>query len=303
MMIKSIYFPDREFATKAELFDAIKKDDARIKAIKKAETVEGYKRGHVSKLNVTIKDNASKALTIEDGYIYPVISTTNYIDTHQDVHIDGCFKKTVSDQQGKIFYAKNHEIKVGTIIAWPNNVEMMIKKLDWSILGKNYSGQSECLIFKINKENIEDDDAEDIIEKNRPVQNSIRMQYINFVTCIDDKRPEYKIEKANWDKYYPMIANKDVADEYGYFWAVTELAIRKEGSMVIEGSNDATPILQIPSPEEESKCKNCGSDMGGEYCSSCGTRKNIEPFNDTQKEAAALALQKKNQIIINQFKF
>jgi len=302
-MIKSIYFPDKEFATKADLFDALKKDEVRIKAIKKAEIIYSHERGHVSKLNVTVKDGANKALNIEEGFIYPVISTTNYLDSHGDVHIDGCFKKTVSDQQGKIFYAKNHDVRVGTIIAWPENVEMMVKKLDWSIIGKSYTGQSECLIFKINKENIEDDDAEDIIEKNRPVQNSIRMQYVNFVTCIDDKRPEYKTEKANWDKYYPIIANKEVANEMGYFWAVTELKIKEEGSMVIKGSNDATPILQIPNPEEESKCKNCGADMSGEYCSSCGTRKNIEPSKDTQKKAAALALQKKNQIIINQFKF
>jgi len=156
---------------------------------------------------------------------------------------------------------------------------------------------NNAIKIDINK----DDDAEDIIEKNRPVQNSIRMQYINFVTCIDDKRPEYKTEKANYDKYYPMIANKDVADREGYFWAVLEAKIVKEGSMVLFGSNDATPILQIPNPEEESKCKNCGADMSGEYCSSCGTRKNIEPSKDTQiKQAAALALQaNKKQLLIN----
>jgi len=305
-MIKSIYFPNREFANKAELFDAIKKDDARIKALKKAQIVFGHERGQISKLNVTVKDNTNKSLAIEQGFIYPVISTTNYIDSHGDVHIDGCFKKTVSDQQGKIFYAKNHDVRVGGIIAWPDNVEMMIKKLDWSVLGKDYQGQAECLIFKIDKDAICDDDAEDIIEKNRPVQNSIRMQYVNFVTCIDDKRPEYKTEKANWDKYYPFVANKEVANELGYFWAVTELKIKEEGSMVIKGSNDATPVLQIPNPEEmETKCTNCNSDMTGEYCSSCGTqRKNIEPSKDTQTKAAALALRNsKIKSIINQSQF
>ena len=299
-MIKSRYFPDKTFNSKAELFDAIKKDEARIKALKKAETIYGHERGHLSKSNVTIKDGASKALTIEDGYIYPVISTTNYIDSHGDVHIDGCFKKTVQEQQGKIFYAKNHDVSVGSIIAWPEDVEMMIQKLDFSVLGKDYKSQAECLIFKIDKEAIEDDDAEDIIEKNRPVQNSIRMQYVNFVTCINDKRPEYKTEKANWDKYYPMIANKEVADAEGYFWAVLELKIVTEGSMVIKGSNDATPILQIPSPEEDMMCDNCGADMSGQYCAGCGKPRKSEPSKDTNnsKEAAkALTEQKKKELL------
>jgi hypothetical protein len=125
------------------------------------------------------------------------------------------------------------------------------------------------------------------------------MQYVTFVTCIDDKRPEYKVEKANWDKYYKMIANKADADMAGYFWAVLELKIRDEGSMVVKGSNDATPILQNPSPEEETKqCNSCGADMGGEYCSSCGMpQKNIAPLINTQPEAAKAL--KRKQFFIN----
>jgi len=299
-MIKNRYFPDKTFNSKDELFDAIRKDEARIKALKKAELIFSHERGHISKTNVTIKDGATKGLTIEDGYIYPVISTTNYLDSHGDVHIDGCFKKTVQEQQGKIFYAKNHDVKVGTIIAWPEDVEMMVQKLDWSILGKDFKGQSECLIFKIDKENIDDDDAEEIIEHNRPVQNSIRMQYVNFVTCINDKRPEYKTEKANWDKYYPMIANKELADAEGYFWAVLELKIVTEGSMVVKGSNDATPVLQNPSPEEDMKCENCNAPMSGQYCSSCGTPRKSEPSKDTNDSEAAKALAKrKKELLIN----
>ena len=41
-----------------------------------------------------------------------------------------------------------------------------------------------------------------------------------------------------------MIANKEEADRVGYFWAVTEAKIVKEGSMVLFGSNSVTPLLQ-----------------------------------------------------------
>lgn len=296
----SLYFPNREFSSKAELFDAIKKDESRIKALKKAEIIFSHERGHLSKSNIKIKDAVNKALTIEDGYIYPVISTTNYLDTHGDVHINGCFKKTVQEQQGKILYCKDHNISVDTIIAWQSDVEMMVAELPFSELGKEYSGNAECLIFKIDKEClVESESIEDIIDNNRPVQNSIRMQYVNFVTCIDDKRPEYKVEKANWDKYYKMIANKADADMSGYFWAVLELKIRDEGSMVVKGSNDATPILMNPSPEEDMiQCTSCGEEMRGEYCASCGMpQKNIAPSKDTQPEAAKAL--KRKQFFIN----
>jgi hypothetical protein len=299
MSIKSVYFPDREFNTKKELIEAIVKDEAKIKALKKAEVIYSHERNHISAINLKLKSNASKALTIEDGYIYPVISTTNYMDSHGDVHINGCFKKTVQEQQGKILYCKNHEIRVGSIIAWQSDVEMMISTLPFSELGKEYTGNTECLIFKIDKEAIADDEAEDIIEKNRPVQNSIRMQYVTFFTCIDDKRPEYKEYKANWDKYYPMIANKEVADAEGYFWAVTELKIREEGSMVVKGSNDATPILQVPEPQED--CSNCGETMMGDYCSGCGTprKKTNAPLKDTQVDIKAAKALKKKQLFIH----
>jgi hypothetical protein len=302
-MITSIYFPNKEFNSKAELYDAIKKDEARIKAFKKAEIIFSHQRGHLSKSSIKLKDNASKALTIEDGYIYPVISTTNYLDSHGDVHINGCFKKTVQEQQGKILYCKDHNISVDTIIAWQSDVEMMVAELPFSELGKEYSGNAECLIFKIEKEAlVESESIEDIIDNNRPVQNSIRMQYVNFVTCIDDKRAEYKVEKANWDKYYKMIANKADADLMGYFWAVTELKIRDEGSMVVKGSNDATPILQSPSPEEETKeCDSCGEEMNGQYCASCGMprKKTIAPSVDTQVDIEAAKALKKKELLIH----
>lgn len=302
-MITSIYFPNKEFNSKAELFDAIKNDEERIKALKKAEIIFSHERGHVSKSSIKLKDNATKALTIEDGYIYPVISTTNYLDSHGDVHINGCFKKTVQEQQGKILYCKDHNISVDTIIAWQSDVKMLITEMPFSELGKEYSGNAECLIFKISKDAlVESESIEDIIDNNRPVQNSIRMQYVKFVTCINDNRPEYKVEKSNWDKYYKMVANKEDADLAGYFWAVTELKIRDEGSMVVKGSNDATPILQNPEPEEEMKeCSSCGEPMMGNYCSDCGTprKKTSAPSVDTPVDIQAAKALKKKEFFIN----
>lgn len=61
---------------------------------------------------------------------------------------------------------------------------------------------------------------------------------------------EYKEEYEAWQTYYPMIANKEVADEEGFFFAILEAKIFKEGSMVLAGSNDITPTLYDFEPEK-----------------------------------------------------
>ena len=74
------------------------------------------------------------------------------------------------------------------------------------------------------------------------------MQYVKLALAINDE--DYETELAVWDKYYDKIANKNVADNTGYFWAVTE-AKAIEGSAVPIGSNQATPThdIKVEPPE------------------------------------------------------
>jgi translation elongation factor EF-Tu-like GTPase len=68
------------------------------------------------------------------------------------------------------------------------------------------------------------------------------MQYLKVDLAINDEGEDYKDEYKTWLEIYPKIANKERADDAGYFFAVRELKIVNEGSMVLFGSNDATPI-------------------------------------------------------------
>ena len=72
--------------------------------------------------------------------------------------------------------------------------------------------------------------------------HSVGMQYVSIKMAINDER--YTEEKATWDKYIEMIANKSDAEAQGYFWAVTEAKVI-EGSAVIRGSNYATPTQSV----------------------------------------------------------
>ena len=245
-MIKSIYFPGKEFANKEQLFAALKVECEKIIALKKAEIHKSFFKGYPSD-GFLLKDatDASKVGPhMKSGYIYPVINTTRYMDSHDDVHLDGLWDRSAKEQQGKLYYVADHKIEVGKIIAWPEDVLVMVKSIPWSFVGKDFEGNTEALIYEIAKDKIAMGEAKDIIEQKRPVQNSVRMQYVTIKLGMNSDSKDHVEYKAYFDKHINTIANKNVAEERGYFFGVEEAKIVKEGSMVILGSNDATTIRQ-----------------------------------------------------------
>lgn len=245
-MIKSSQFPDKTFASKDELFAELRANADKIIKCKTSEIYKSIEKGvHFNGFITRVNDTESKAGPhMKDGYCYPVINTTKYLDSHDDVHLDGIWNKSAKEQNGKLFYVADHEIKTNTIIAWPDDVNVMVKSVPWSWVGKDYPGNTEALIYEINKSAIVNATAKDIIENKRPVQGSVRMQYVKVSMALNSTAKEDIVYKANWDKWIGEIANADVAHEQGYFFAVEEAKIVKEGSMVPFGSNDATPIQQ-----------------------------------------------------------
>lgn len=244
-MIKAIEFPNKTFATKEDLFAELKKNEARLIDLKKSNVYKSHEKGQFSFLNLTKGLDTVKGLDgAKDNYIYPIISTTNYMDSHKDVHFNGSMTKTAKEQNGKVVYALDHELKFDSIIAWQKDVSMSIKTIDWSLVGKNYSGQTEALVFEINKDSIVRKDVLDAIEnKSAEFQNSIRMVYYKINLGLNSNDKEYTLNKAYFDANINKIVNKEVALEDGYFWGVEELGIYKEGSLVVAGgSNDATSI-------------------------------------------------------------
>lgn len=237
---------DKNFESKADMFAELKDRKEEVKAIKKAtiKMTDSIPMAHISK-----KDSANKALSpsqeIKAGdYVYPVINTTKYIDSHEDLHLDGIWNKSAKEQTGKTYLLINHELAVGKVISQPKDVEIMVKDLSWSELGrKDMEGSTEALIFKSKLTEKSNRDGFSAYKDNDPVEHSIRMQYVKMELAINSDEEGYEAEKAEFDKHYPIVANKDRADELGYFWAVYEAKIHKEGSMVLAGSNDATPTL------------------------------------------------------------
>lgn len=246
-------FPSQEFATKREMFLALKANkqiivDSKKAAIKFSDPV-----------SISIKsDDATKAEgdTLQIGIgskVYPVINSCWWLDSHGDVHADGIWNVSAKDQNGKIYYIINHDLEIGKVIGYPEDVEVMVKTVTWRQIGVDIDGETQVLVFGVMLTEASNKDGLNAIATRKPIQNSVRMQYISMTLCIDDSSSDFTQEKANFDKYVNRIGNKEDAIEQGFFWLQTEAKIYKEGSAVLFGSNSATPVLYSNPSDDSSK--------------------------------------------------
>ncbi len=75
-----------EFKHNTEMFLAIKENLDSIISNKRANKTKSMP------MNGLFLDSSTASKTIkglDGGFVYPVINTTNYMDSHNDVHIDG----------------------------------------------------------------------------------------------------------------------------------------------------------------------------------------------------------------------
>ena len=238
--IKAVEFPNKEFSSKTELFKALKKESSNIIELKKVGL-----RGSDSIKMTPIKFNSEvgKANDFEEGFIYPVINTTKYMDSHNDVHLNGIWDISVQSQKGKVYYIADHDLSIKSVIAYPKDVEVFVKEMSFKSLGADFEGTTQALIFKVAKSAIRLQEAKDIINEKIDIEHSIRMQYVKVSLAVNSEDEDFANELETYNKFIKTIANKEKAEKNGYFWAVEEAKIYKEGSMVLAGSNDITPML------------------------------------------------------------
>lgn len=247
-MIKAKEFPDMEFSTQKELFKHLRDNHDRIiknkkAAFKNTDSIEAidYTVDQVRESAIKAGSNGFDFMKAEN--VYPVINTINYLDSHNDVHASGMWNKSADEQTGKTLWIINHNLEIGAEVAYEKDVNILVKDMTFKDLGYDSDLSTQALIFETPKSAIVNERIKDRIEKNIPTQHSIRMQYVKVLFAMDSNEPEDKEYKATYDKYINNIANKEKAREQAYFWVVTEAKIVSEGSSVIQGSNDITPML------------------------------------------------------------
>jgi hypothetical protein len=235
---------DKSFDTKEQLFKALVDNEKLIIDAKKSQVFKSFEKG----LEVCTDQNAiskafqdeTKGIKFDENYYYFVVNSANILDSHGDMHVDGNWNKSVKEQQGKVYLVFDHSLKRNDIIAMPKDIEMFTAKVPFSLLGKNYEGETYSLIYKVSKEKIVDKKAKEWLEKGYNLQASVRMQYVKIETAINSNNPDYSKQKANFDEYYDLIANKSDLKEIDYFYIVKEAKNIMESSLVLFGSNQAT---------------------------------------------------------------
>lgn len=245
-MIKSIYFPDKEYSTKEELFKDLRDNIDFIIDAKKTSIQKSCEKG----VSVTCKSldllkfsDQLKGIKIDDNFYYIAVNSTKILDSHSDLHLDGIWNKSVKEQQGKNYLVVDHELEINKVIVRKEHIEMFVAKVPFSLLGKPYEGETQALIYKIPKSQVKNTHVKDWLDSGDGIEASVRMQYVTFVLCMDSNDPDDATAKANYDQYYPLIANKDEFDYIYYFFAIKEAKNVRESSLVLFGSNSTTGLI------------------------------------------------------------
>ena len=265
---------NKEFESKSDLFKALVENESFIIDAKKSQVYKSFEKGlQVVSDQKTIEkafNDSEKGIKFDSDYYYFVVNSANYLDSHNDMHVDGNWNKSVKDQNGKVYLVWHHDFsKTENIIAFPEDIEMMTSKVAWNLLGKSYEGETYSLIYKVKKDKIVNENVSKWLKEGRKLQLSVRMQYIKLETAFNSDDEDYSKQTENYNKYYPLIANKDEFKEIEYFFIVKEAKNVMESSLLPFGSNSAT--AEISQVENKSEADNITSEI------------KEEPSIDTQK--------------------
>jgi hypothetical protein len=244
-------FPNKQFNSKEELFKALRENKNTLIAQKKMITKQADAVIHYVQVEnekgETIKATYSDTSVINQLKAELVINTTNLMDSHSDVHIKGIWNKSAKEQKN-LLLLQEHKMTFDHIIS--DNVDVSVKEVKWSDLGYSYKGTTEALTFDVLIDKQRNPFMFDQYAKGYVKEHSVGMRYVKMELAINSDSKWDVEEKEIWDNYIDQVANKEQAEEQGFFWAVLEAKI-VEGSAVVKGSNFATPTINVEAVKDD----------------------------------------------------
>ncbi len=247
---------NESFEDKKSLFAALKANKQEIINLKKAQIQKSYEKdtGIPAKyLDITKLHEAAKDMEIDNDFHYLAVNSTRVLDSHEDLHLDGIWNKTVKEQQGRNYLVLDHELKVYQTAVKKEDIEMFTAVIPFSMIGKSYEGETEALIYKFPKTKVINQLAKEWLESGDDIEASVRMQYVKIQLAMNSDEKGDEEEKKAYDSYLPVIANKEDFDEINYFWAVSEAKNVRESSLVLYGSNNATGNIKSTEPSKDTQ--------------------------------------------------
>ena len=83
-----------------------------------------------------------------------MVSTTNILDSHTDLHVKGCFNKTAKEQVGKVSLCVDHEQTVLGTAVRKEHIKLSIIDTTFKALGFNLEGETQALVYSFKKEQL-----------------------------------------------------------------------------------------------------------------------------------------------------
>ena len=192
-----------------------------------------------------IRNFKDKGIELKENQIFisPVINTTNVLDSHGDVHLDGLWNKSLKEQ--KYCYLNNiHKQTFEDIISV--DVKPYVIETDFKTLGYNFAGKTQVLIYDVIIDEFSPFDKSqktklyDGYKDNLIWNHSVEMRYKDILLGINDSR--YPENKEIFDELIQNVhnVNKDEVEEFDMIWFVKQ-AQHLGGAGVPHGSNQFTP--------------------------------------------------------------
>ena len=195
-----IQYQNTQFETQNELFEFLTKNKKELIAQKRAIIK------HSDAVQYVLKNEASKSFFVnnetETIQATIVMNTTNIMDSHDDVHIDGLWKKTLSENRN-IFHLQEHKMSFDSIIASGKDISVSTQKKTWKELGYNVAGETEALIFVSNISKKRNNYMFQQYSEGFVNNHSVGMQYVKIALAINDE--DYPEEKETWN----ILKNKE----------------------------------------------------------------------------------------------
>lgn len=243
--LNSMLIDESKFRNKKDLFKFLVQNKEMLIAQKTA--VPKYADGFIyhpdivtKALTATKANEPVKLENLNELNVLAVINTTNWFDSHKDVHVPGLWDKSLAENK-MLMHVQEHKLQeFSKIIASGSDLKAFTKKYSWSELGFNYPGETEALVFDSIVKRKRNPFMFEQYGEGYVNNHSVGMRYVKLVLAVNDE--DYGAEYEMWQKYFEIIANKEAAEDSGYFWAVKE-AKAIEGSAVPLGSNIATPTI------------------------------------------------------------
>ena len=220
----------------------------------------------------------AKAIKIDIAEVEPdatnvrvkvVANAALWCDTAMDVLLPDCWKKTIKDRKGMIPHLHDHIHEIGAEVG--DVADIYSQDISLSDLGLNQKGTTQVLIFETDIKKSYNETVFNKYKAGKVKQHSIGLMYVKIALAINDEENEKEYDF--WTKYYEQVINKDIVDERGYFWVVSEIKLL-ENSAVLFGANILTPTLSVKldtlnQPDESTEEKPSQKDTSLRVCPNC----------------------------------